>query len=56
MVDSASGADVKRVYKGMVRKYHPDSNGGDRTHERKLQAAVAAYTHLKAQPRFKTEQ
>jgi hypothetical protein len=53
--DSASGANVKRIYKAMVRKYHPDSNGGDRTHEGKLQAVVAAYTHLRAQPRFKTE-
>lgn len=53
--DSASGAEVKRVYKALVRKYHPDSNGGDRTHERKLQAVVTGYTHLKAQPRFKTE-
>lgn len=53
--DSASGADVKKIYKAMVRKYHPDSNGGDRTHEGKLQAVVAAYTHLRAQPRFKTE-
>lgn len=53
--DSASGAEVKKLYKALVRKYHPDSNGGDRTHEGKLQAVVAAYTHLRAQPRFKTE-
>ena len=53
--DAATGADVKRVYKALVRRYHPDSNGGDRAQEGKLQAAVAAYTHLRAQPRFKTE-
>ncbi len=53
--DSASGPDVRRVYKALVRRYHPDSNGGDRTHEGKLQAVVSAYTHLRLQPRFKTE-
>lgn len=53
--DAATGKDVRRVYKALVRRYHPDSNGGDRSHEGKLQAVVAAYTHLRAQPRFKTE-
>ena len=53
--DSADAAAVRRTYKALVRRYHPDSNGGDRTHEGKLQAIVAAYTHLRAQPRFKSE-
>lgn len=53
--DAATGADVRRIYKALVRRYHPDSNGGDRSHEGKLQAVVSAYTHLRAQPRFKTE-
>ena len=33
-------------------QYHPDANGGDRTHEGKLQAVVQAYTHLKSAPAF----
>jgi hypothetical protein len=53
--DAATGSDVRRIYKTLVRRYHPDGNGGDRTHEGKLQAVVSAYTHLRAQPRFKTE-
>jgi hypothetical protein len=53
--DSASGDDVRRAYKRLVRRYHPDSNGGDRGMEGKLQAVVNAYTQLKSSPRFKSE-
>lgn len=53
--DSADAAAVRRTYKRLVRRYHPDSNGGDRSNEGKLQAIVSAYTHLRAQPRFKSE-
>ncbi len=48
----ASPVDIRRAYKGLLRQYHPDANGGDRTHEAKLQAVVQAYTHLKAAPAF----
>ena len=48
----ASPADIRRAYKTLVRRYHPDANGGDRTHEAKLQAVVQAYTHLKSAPAF----
>ncbi|QYE35199.1 MULTISPECIES: DnaJ domain-containing protein [Sphingosinicellaceae] len=48
----ASPADIRRAYKSLVRQYHPDANGGDRTHEGKLQAVVQAYTHLKSAPAF----
>jgi hypothetical protein len=53
--DNATALSIRRTYKALVRRYHPDSNGGDRAHEGKLQAIVAAYTHLRAQPRFKLE-
>jgi hypothetical protein len=53
--DSASGADVRSAYKRLVRRYHPDSNNGDRAMEGKLQAVVNAYTHLKSAPAFKPE-
>lgn len=46
------GADADRkavrgAYSKLVRKYHPDKNGGDRRHEKALQDVIAAYTHLK---------
>jgi curved DNA-binding protein CbpA len=31
----------------LVRKYHPDRNGGDRSHEGKLQRVVEAYQLLR---------
>jgi hypothetical protein len=52
---NATPADIRRTYRGLVRRYHPDSNGGDRSHEGKLQAVVNAFTHLKAAAGYKTE-
>ncbi len=53
--DGASATDVRRAYKRLVRRYHPDSNEGDRSMEGKLQAVVNAYTHLKSAHRFTSE-
>jgi curved DNA-binding protein CbpA len=55
LTDAATATDVRRAYKRLVRRYHPDSNGGDRGHEGKLQAVVNAYTHLKSASAFRTE-
>lgn len=52
LTDAATAPDVRRAYKRLVRRYHPDSNGGDRAHEGKLQAVVNAYTHLKSASSF----
>lgn len=52
---NATPADIRRAYRGLVRRYHPDSNGGDRSHEGKLQAVVNAFTHLKAAAGYRTE-
>ncbi|MGI4876385.1 MAG: DnaJ domain-containing protein [Janthinobacterium lividum] len=49
---SATLADVRSRYKLLVRRFHPDSNGGDRSHEGKLQDVVQAYTHLRSTPAF----
>ncbi len=38
---------VRAAYSRLVRKYHPDKNGGDRAHEKALQDVIAAYTHLR---------
>jgi hypothetical protein len=42
------GADrkaLRRRYTELLRQFHPDHNGGDRTHEARLQQVVDAY-HL----------
>ena len=36
----------------LVRRYHPDRNGGDRSHEKALQDVIAAYTALKGAAAF----
>jgi hypothetical protein len=40
--------NLKRAYKDLVKKNHPDANGGDRASEDRLRSVIAAYTHLKA--------
>jgi hypothetical protein len=43
---------VRRRYSELVRRYHPDRNGGDRSHERKLGEVLAAWQKLKAARAF----
>jgi hypothetical protein len=38
---------LRQRYSELVRQYHPDRNGGDRAFEKKLQAVVEAYQHLR---------
>jgi hypothetical protein len=38
---------LRQRYTMLVRQYHPDHNGGDRTHEKALQAVVEAYQRLR---------
>ncbi len=52
---SATAVDIRRAYRALVRRYHPDSNGGDRAQEGKLQAVVSAFTHLKAARDYQME-
>ncbi|KAA5803759.1 J domain-containing protein [Alkalicaulis satelles] len=44
---SATRAEVRRRYAELVRAYHPDANGGDRSMEEQLQKVVGAYQILK---------
>jgi hypothetical protein len=37
---------IKAAYKGLVRRFHPDANGGDRSTEPQLRKVIDAYTHL----------
>jgi DnaJ-domain-containing protein 1 len=43
----ASLNDVKRTYKELVKRYHPDVNGGDRSAEERLAQVIRAYGVLK---------
>ncbi len=48
-----SRSDIRKKYGELLRRYHPDRNGGDRSHEKALQDVISAYTHLKASENFK---
>jgi DnaJ-domain-containing protein 1 len=41
---------VRTRYAELVRRYHPDRNGGDRSHEERLQRVIEAYQLLKQSP------
>ena len=43
---------LRQRYADLVRRYHPDRNGGDRSHEKALQEVISAYTQLKSRPAF----
>ena len=45
---SATVEDVRLTYKSLVKKLHPDANGGDRKHEERLQRVIKAHEYLKA--------
>jgi len=43
----ATKQEITRKYKLLVKQNHPDSNGGDRSSEQRLQQILAAYKQLK---------
>lgn len=43
---------VRKRYSELVRRYHPDRNGGDRRHEGKLGQVLEAWQVLKTAPAF----
>jgi hypothetical protein len=43
---------LRERYAELVRRYHPDRNGGDRRFEAKLQDVIAAYQQLKGASAF----
>ncbi len=45
--DKASGADIKARYKELVKRHHPDANGGDRGSEDRFRDVIQAYRVLK---------
>ncbi len=44
---NATPTDVKTRYKELVKKHHPDANGGDRGSEERFRAVIQAYQLLK---------
>ncbi len=45
---TASAAEVKARYKVLVKRHHPDANGGDRSLEERLREIIQAYAYLKS--------
>ena len=43
---------VRQRYSNLVRRYHPDKNGGDRSHEARLANVIEAYQLLRKAPAF----
>ena len=50
--EDAGRHEVRQRYSGLVRRYHPDKNGGDRTHEAKLREVIEAYQLLRKSAAF----
>ena len=48
----ASLHEVRKRYSELVRRYHPDRNGGDRSHEARLQQVVEAWQLLRKSSLF----
>ncbi|MCZ2157889.1 J domain-containing protein [Bartonella sp. 220] len=44
---NASSEDIKAKYKELVKKHHPDSNGGNRSSEERFRDVLHAYNLLK---------
>jgi curved DNA-binding protein CbpA len=44
----ATTHDIKVRFKALVKRHHPDANGGDRSSEDKLREIIQAYKYLKS--------
>jgi hypothetical protein len=50
--EDADRLALRRRYSRLVRRYHPDKNGGDRSHERLLGEVIEAYQLLRKSAAF----
>ena len=50
--EDADRHSLRQRYSGLVRRYHPDKNGGDRGHEGRLREVVEAYQLLRKSSAF----
>ncbi len=46
--ETADPSTIRSRYKDMVKRLHPDANGGDRSLEDKLREIIRAYSYLKS--------
>jgi hypothetical protein len=46
--ETADGPAIKAQYKTLVKRFHPDANGGDRSFEERLRDIIKAHDTLKA--------
>jgi curved DNA-binding protein CbpA len=45
--ETATAPEIKARFKELVKRHHPDANGGDRASEDKLREIIEAYNYLK---------
>ena len=50
--DDVDRTGLRQRYSQLVRRFHPDRNGGDRSHERRLAQVIEAYQLLKGSRAF----
>ena len=50
--EDADRQALRQRYSLLVRRYHPDKNGGDRSHEARLGEVIDAYQLLRKSPAF----
>jgi curved DNA-binding protein CbpA len=46
--ENADSAAIKAQYKVLVKRFHPDANGGDRSFEERLRDIIRAHDVLRA--------
>jgi DnaJ-class molecular chaperone len=46
--EDASRTEIKARFKMLVKRHHPDANGGSTVSEDKLREIIAAYNYLKS--------
>ena len=52
LADDADRHALRKRYSELVRRFHPDRNGGDRSHEKMLRRVIEAYQLLKGSRAF----
>ena len=50
--EDADRHSLRQTYSTLVRRYHPDKNGGDRSHEARLTEVIEAYQLLRKAAAF----
>ncbi len=48
LTGNATEQTIKARYKELVKRHHPDANGGDRSSEDKLREIIQAYNYLRS--------